>query len=87
LFKSHDRNQEEASQAKTKGMAEQAAAGEWQQQAKKAAAGKKGSSSREQLGELPKYDANKKQQERLIIRIVKCSLPTQRKTPTASSLM
>ena len=56
-----------------------------QQQAKKAAAGKKGSSSGEQLGELPKYETDKRQQERMTNRIVKCSLPTQRRTPTASS--
>jgi hypothetical protein len=42
LFKSHDKIQEEASQAKTKGMAEQSAAG------------KKGCSSGEQPSELQK---------------------------------
>ena len=36
-----------------------------QQQAKKAAAGKRGSSSGEQLGELPKYETEKRQQEKV----------------------
>jgi hypothetical protein len=58
LFKPHDRKQEEASQAKTKSMAEKAAAGK-----KKAAAGKKGSSSGKQLGELPKNESEKRRQE------------------------
>ncbi len=58
-----------------------------QQQAKKAAASKKGSSIGEKLGELPEHETYKRQKERLTNRIVKCSLPPQRKTQTASSQM
>ncbi len=68
MFKPHDRIQEEASQAKTKSMAEKAAAGE------------NGSSSGKQLGEPQKYEYKNRQQKRLTNRIIKCSLPKQGKT-------
>jgi hypothetical protein len=60
LFKPHDRKQEEASQAKTKSMAEKAAAGKKRQQQ-----AKKGSSSGKQLGELPKNESEKRRQEKV----------------------
>ena len=82
MFKPHDRIQEEASQAKTKSMAEKAAAGKKrQQQAKKAAAVENSWASCQKMNQ--KRDGK----QRLTNRIVKCSSPTKRKTPTASSKM
>ncbi len=82
MFKPRDRIQEEAGQAKTTSMAEQAAAGKTkQQQAKEAAAVENSWASCHNMNQ--KRDSKK----RLTNRIVKCSSPTQRKTPTASSKM